>query len=271
MLQKVEVYTYLGYKVYTFGVADSSDSVYSATKIEGLTPVKGDFNLFELPNHDGAYMNSSRVGVRNIVITVHFGSLPGRVEEFRRELYKLLAPNMPVTLKFVYGSDSVNRKIDAYLEVFDSEIFSNKPTMDLNFICPDPYFRNTLSHKETLTTGTYSEDRYALGSAESGFGLTVYGNLSAEYYSIWNNIDDPLVIRVRTGGGTKLSISTQPGNKYVRLYAADGTYSNALQYIESGSLSMKLGGYRNYLSVRCQDLDIPLRYDLNMLPKWVGL
>lgn len=273
MLLRVELYTFLDYKIYTFGVSDPSGSPFSASNITGLSPVKTEFSLFEHAHVDGAFFDSARASTRSISMTVHFGERAGRVEEFRAQLYRFMSPRDPVTLRFVYSDtdNTKNYEISGYMESFDGEVFTSSPTIQINFLCPDPWFKSVVGYKETLTTGTYPKDRYALGSAEYGFIVEINGRSDAEYYSIWNNIDDPIVWQGTLKSTQKLYVCTIPGIKGVRVINSDGTWKNGLDGLVSGSMTMRVGGYRTFFSVRCQDLNIPLTYQLRTTPRWSGL
>jgi len=270
MLQKVEVYSYAGYKVYTFSVAESVQSDYIVTDITGLTPVKSEFGLNPHINYSGSAIETTRVGPRNIQITLRYGVGPGRIESTRQYLYRYLDPKSPVTLRFVYDDGKVYI-IRAYIEDTDTLVFDKDPKVTLNFMCPDPYFYSSETLTFTMKTGDTFADRFALGSAETGIYLVIDGNPNATYYEISNGIDEPLVWFGKLATGQSLEVSTVMGNKYIKVRNTDGSQTSGLGGITSGTMALTVGGTRNYFNVKSQSTSVPVSYRLSVLPKWVGL
>ena len=270
MLQKVEVYSYAGYKVYTFAVAESVQSDYIVTDISGLTPVKSEFGLDPHINYSGSAVQTTRVGPRNIIITLRYAVGPGRIESARQYLYRYLDPKAPTTLKFVY-EDGMVYNISARIEDTSSSIFEKDPQVTLNFICPDPYFYSNKSVTFDMVGENPIADRFALGNAETGFYVEISGNPKASYYSISNGIDTPLVWYGRLASNQSLEVSTVRGRKYLKVRQPDGSWTSGLDDITDGTMALTVGGARNYFSVRSQSESIPISYRMNVLPKWVGL
>ena len=270
MLQKVEVYSYAGYKVYTFAVAESVQSDYIVTDITGLAPVKSEFGLNPHINYSGSAVQSTRVGPRNILITLRYGVGPGQIERARQYLYRYLDPKSPVTLRFIYD-DGNTYIIRAFIEDRDTTIFDKDPKLVLNFLCPDPYFYSPSTLTFSMKTGDTIADRFALGNAETGVYLVISGNPNASYYEISNGIDDPLIWFGKLATGQSLEVSTVMGNKYIKIRNSDGSQTSGLSGITDGTMNLTVGGVRNYFSVRSQSSAVPVSYTLSVLPKWVGL
>lgn len=94
---------------------------YSLTNITGLNPVAAVINTTSNGVHDGSRYNSSKLGTRNIVITV---SLEEPVEENRMELYRLIRPKRDVTFYLENGRRNVY--IPGYVETCELNPFSQK-------------------------------------------------------------------------------------------------------------------------------------------------
>jgi len=270
MLQKVEVYSYAGYKVYTFAVAESVQSDYIVTDITGLTPVKSEFGLTPHMNYSGSVIDTTRVGPRNIFITLRYSGGPGLIESARQYLYRYLDPKASVTLRFIYDNGGVYN-ISARIEDTSTLIFDKDPHITLNFICPDPYFYSANTVTFDMSGGNTIEDRFSLGSAETGFYVVIDGNPNASYYEISNGIDRPLVWFGSLSSTQTLEVSTVRGNKYIKVRNSDGSQTSGLSGITDGTMALTVGGSRNYFSIRSQSTSIPISYRMTVLPKWVGL
>lgn len=270
MLQKVEVYSYAGYIIYTFAVAESVQSDYIVTDISGLTPVKSEFSLTPHINYSGSVIDTARVGPRNIIITLRYNVGPGRIESARQYLYRYLDPKAPTTLRFVY-EDGRFYNISVRLEDASSPIFEKDPQLTLNFICPDPYFYSAEQVTFDMVGGNTIEDRFAMGTAETGFYVKIDGNPNAAYYSISNGIDRPLVWYGRLASNQSLEVSTVRGRKYLKVRQSDGSWVSGLDDITDGTMALTVGGARNYFSIRSQSESVPISYRMTVLPKWVGL
>ena len=271
MLKKVSLLDDRGQKLEEFSILNDSPSRYLVVKIDGLTPVKGDFNLYDVYGDDGSRVNSVNVGTRDITMVLDLSRYPDQVGESRQRLYSIMNSRTSISLLFEDTDPENNRIIDCYMDTFGSEIFSDSLTITLNFFCPNPYFRSTSQYRRRSRTGESSETTRVLGTAESPFVLTVYGYRLAETYYIGNGVDKPLAINKKMGTGDSLTISTVPGSKRIQYSDVNGVGNNELKSIVSGSLSMMIGGSRAELNVWADDPNIILIYDLTFTPRWVGL
>lgn len=186
-------------KVTVFQKSDKSDAftmvltdptnVSNATgfvidKIEGLGPVDADVNMSEMVV-DGDHYNSSRVGKRNIVLTLAFYSETGTgIEEVRQFSYKLFPKH-----KLIYVEiETDNRKCwtCGYVEKNEPNIFSENEGNEVSILCPDPKMYDSDDYNETiLTAGSeasidYTGDVEVGGYLEIEIGSNIVAPPSAE-------------------------------------------------------------------------------------------
>lgn len=110
---------------------------YNVIGIEGLTPPATAVNTSTGGLIDGAFYNSSRVEMRNIVITL---VLNGDIERNRQQLYKIF--NIKKPCKIYFQNERRNVKIVGYVETLDGDLFSMREQMQISVICPRPYFED---------------------------------------------------------------------------------------------------------------------------------
>lgn len=114
----------------------STSLSYNVYKITGLQPPKIAINSSVNATSDGSTVNSLRAGVRNIVL---YMTLEGEVEKSRINLYRYFPLKRNITLYFKNGSRDVC--IEAYVEVIECDLFTNKQIAQVSLLCPQPYFK----------------------------------------------------------------------------------------------------------------------------------
>jgi len=114
----------------------NNEAMYQVVWIHGLNPPKATVNTTPIATMDGAKKNSSRLGMRNIVIML---KLNGDVEEVRQRLYQFFPTKDDV--RFYFENERRNVYIDGVVETCEVDLFSNAEAMQISIICPQPYFR----------------------------------------------------------------------------------------------------------------------------------
>lgn len=107
---------------------------FGVLKTDGLEPPDVDVNITDSGTTDGGTWNSSRVEVRNIVISV---VLFGENEEERRKLYRMFPLKSIVTL--YYRNTQYNVKTDGHIKNIDLVHYTTKELARIEIVCPDPY------------------------------------------------------------------------------------------------------------------------------------
>lgn len=113
----------------------TNNTNYSITSITGLNPPSATINTSTITNFDGARFNSSRVNMRNIVITLN-PECP--VEANRIALYKYFKTKHWVRIFYKNGLRDVY--IDGYIETFECDQFTQKQQAQISILCPQPFF-----------------------------------------------------------------------------------------------------------------------------------
>lgn len=114
----------------------NDETNYAVIGISGLTRPDTTVNTSSGVS-DGEYYNSSRVGMRNIVIDV---LLRGDIETNRQRLYKIFPLKTACTVYFKNYNRDV--KIKGYVEVLDGDLFVEQEQIQISIICPQPYFES---------------------------------------------------------------------------------------------------------------------------------
>lgn len=115
----------------------NNEENYQVVKIEGLDPPKANIITSEFANGDGSSFQSSKMGNREIVITVYIN---GEVQKNRERLYKYFRSKE--WCKIYYKNDTRNVYIEGYVQAFDVSAFVKKQVAQISILCPNPYFKD---------------------------------------------------------------------------------------------------------------------------------
>lgn len=108
-------------------------SGFQVKLIDGLGPVDATINFSDFGSGDGAMYNSSRVGTRNIVLTLGFMEKP--TIEATRHLSNKYFPNKK-NVHIVIVTDERTVVTDGYVEKNNPDIFSSEEGCQISIICP---------------------------------------------------------------------------------------------------------------------------------------
>lgn len=114
----------------------TNNSAYDVLKIEGLNPPGANINTSEISGLDGAIFNSSKVNLRNLVLTLN---IKNPVEENRQILYKYFRVKRKCKLYFKNQNRDVF--IEGYVETFENDLFGMTQQPQISIICPQPFFK----------------------------------------------------------------------------------------------------------------------------------
>lgn len=224
---------------------------YEITKIEGLNPPTAMINFSEIAGVDGGLYNSSRVEMRNIVLTIR---LLEPVEKNRLNLYKYFL--IKQWCKIYYSNGSLEVQTEGYVESIETDLFSMGEDMQVSIMCPKPYFESL--HE------IYSDVSRLISNFEFPFAIEKEGiefsYIETESFTTIVNAGDiesgviieitakgtvtnPILYNTRTGGKfgvnvtlneyDKLVINTNSGEKSVHLISS-GVETNIINKIMSG-------------------------------------
>ena len=136
--------------------------------VDGLTPVAAEFTSSPYANLPGEYLQSSRVGVRNIVLTLELKpdwSAGEDPEGLRKILSGFFTPGHSVEFELV--TDKVTRHISGVVETFEAPMFVREPQVQISVLCHDPYFYESPGLGET-TSVTSIGDGYSMEFSNTG-------------------------------------------------------------------------------------------------------
>lgn len=272
MLTSVQVRDELGTVILTLPVTTSlDDAPYLIKDISGLDPVKADISTTSYSGKNGGLLQSSRVGVRNILMKI--GYRPDHlsnqtVQALRRELYSYFPPKGEVLLRF--NDDNYNTvQIKGIVEDHITSLFSKDPEVSISILCLDPYFSGiTPVYLSSFNKIPVSPAYY--GTAETGFLFELFVNRPLSHVRLENSGLNPNIGYTRELiAGDILQISTVRGSKFVR-YSRNGVWTNDLEGLVDGGLSMVLDSRTSTFDVFVAgNSDIP--YRLKFTPKFVGI
>lgn len=268
---KTYYYYYQGsYRVFTGNAFEQGVTYYelieaSTTPINGLWLVKMDnigeiaatINTTDYAIADGAYRNTNRVSKRNITMKFRlidsfadkYHTLPKNVEQSRLRLYKLFPYKKEITVLIKTDTNQYHKKITGYVESVEPDVFSNKETVTVSLICPDPYF--VIDTEEAIGKGWHINYN---GSAQNGCVINfdcglldadkdfsvkmelVGSDTKSEMRFNMNSIKE-ILGEGRSIQGSRLIISSETGNKYVKIYNplyGDDPYINILSSLGIG-------------------------------------
>lgn len=229
----------------------------AVTHAEGLHPPAAVVNMDPLALSDGALFNSSRVGTRNVVITVHFTRNP---EACRHDIYRVFKPKRAIRL--YYTNWTRNVYIDGRVESVVVDLFAQMQNAQISILCPRPFFRDIADGVTDFTTVTslfefpvefpeegipfsevasYAEKAVLnAGEVETGVRIEFQTRGTVRHPGFYNTTTgEGFVLDYDFIAGDAVSINTLPGEKRATL-VRDGISINLLNYIQPGSSWLRM-------------------------------
>lgn len=220
---------------------------------------------------NGVKYNGSRVGARNIVLTIY---ISGNVEANRIRLYQYLTPESYV--KLYYANDTREVYAEGYVESNVPNEFSSTCSNLVSIICPSPYLSAIEAIVQDITStvdlfefpfsigeegtelstldGTGYVNMHNSGDVSTGaifrifaqspvVGANIYNAITNEYFKIAGTID----------AGDTVTINTNAGNKRLTITKSTGETVNAMHRMAEGSTWMQLAVGDNYIAYTADD------------------
>lgn len=261
---------------------------YDVIKIEGLNPPPAAINNTEISGVDGAKFNSSKIGVRNLVIYLNIKS---PVEENRQALYNYFHVKRKVKIYFKNQNRDVY--IEGYVETFENDLFENLQQPQISIICPEPFWKAVddlvVEFSDEISLFEFPFDIEEEGIEFSQVNLettqvinngSVETGVIIELYATTNQILNPIIYN-RTSQtffklnfdmheGDLITINTNQGQKSVTLIRNYIT-TNIISYRESGSSWIQLIPGLNEIAY---DADVGvenLMVNLKLMRKYEGV
>ena len=238
------------------------ESNYQVLNVEGLNPPKAEIFTSEVSNMDGQKFKSSKLEMRNLVLTI---KINGEVEANRLHLYEYFGTGK--WCKIYYSNDSRNVYIEGYCETIECPLFELNQQMQISIICPDPFFKSLLAIYSDISKEYASfEFPFAItpagidfacldtsrevvvingGEIDSGLKITLTArNGSVQNPVVYNvNTSEFIKVNVTMQEGEVVVITTHKGNKAIKKIT-NGNETNIINSLDSGStwLQLKTGG-----------------------------
>lgn len=242
---------------------------YAVVGVQGLTRPQTNINTSTGGGLDGAFFNSARVEMRNIVIDI---ILNGDIETNRQQLYKIFPQKMQCTVYFKNKNRDV--KIFGYVETLGGDLFVQREAMQISIICPRPFwedmqtiytelsnivrmFEFPFAIEETpgvpfseimdypqciientgdIPCGCIISIGIATDAGENAVsGLSIYNLTTQEFFGFTDQ---------SFNGGDQITINTISGQLSATLNRG-GTITNLLNYVAAGSTWFRLAAGEN--------------------------
>ncbi len=226
----------------------SNNGNYAIVGIDGLASTSATINTANTGLIDGAMFNSSRVNMRNIVLTV---AINGDAERNRIELYKYF--KIKQYCKMYYQNGIRNVYIEGFVETIETNLFTQAQTVQISIICPHPYFSAlaTIHSDVSRVVSTFSFP-FSLSKTGKEFSyiqndyiatVTNKGDVECGIKAVLTakgRVVNPIIYNAETGGsfGVKVTmgnsdqliINTHDGEKSVS-FIQNGVETNYINHI----------------------------------------
>ena len=262
---------------------------YALLSVGGLTPPAATINTAVIATSDGAVFNSSRLGTRNIVLTI---APLNSIETNRINLYQYFKSKQYIKLYLENNTRSV--WIDGYIEKIDGTLYSQKQQLQISIICPDPYFKDTATGLYTFSNiihlfsfpfaieetpgipiselGEFVEIAITNNSDdETGVLITMLANAAVTNPTIYNmTTNEHFTLDIELEAGDVVTIDTRRGHKNVTLNH-DSVITNILNNMVQGSSWLNLPVGDNIFSYTCSTGAEFLNISVQLQPIYEGV
>lgn len=266
-----------------------NESKYQISSIDGLTSPKANITSTVLANMDGEKFKSSRIEMRNIVLTVR---LMGEVETNRIALYDFFDTGKEV--KIFYKNGTRNVFIVGVCENVESDFFSQNEEVQISVLCLNPFWKNINAtiidisqtfdnfefpfaiEKEGVSFSDYFENRDVTiinrGDVETGTKIILTTNSSNVVNPIIYNVLTREFLKLNTtlSVGDEIIINTNKGEKSITKIS-NGIRTNEINALENGSSWLQLEKGSNIFTYQSEENQNSLRvlFEFNNLYKGV--
>lgn len=173
-----------------------NDAGLLISSIDGISPGNVQINSQDYATLDGGVYNSSRMQTRTITIEFYYGFTP-HIESARHRAYQYFPVKTEVRLDFL--TDERHLSIWGYVELNDTQIFSQQEKGIVTIVCPDPYFYERES--QSFLIGSFIPEFEFPFSNESLeeplICFSDYGNSQLYYVDYKGDMEVGAIIRVR--------------------------------------------------------------------------
>jgi len=261
---------------------------YDVVEVTGTNPPVAAINTTNVTGMDGSRFNSSRIGQRNIVITLN---IKPPIEANRLELYKYF--QVKRYIKVYYKNDHRDVYIEGYVESFENNPWTQLQKPQISIICPDPFWKSIndtiINFSSTIALFEFpfsipsegipfseiqrmTTAQIDVGDVETGaiieFHATTDQILAPKLYNLTTN--EFFGINIDMEAGDTIIVNTERGKKSVILIQ-DGVSTNILSDRKKGSTWLTFQPGINELSYDAYVGTENLRVKVTVTPKFEGV
>lgn len=255
--------------------------------VKGLEPVTATVNSRGYGVIDGEFYTSSRLGKRNIVITLALNPSAGSasIANSRSTIYSYFVPKGMMKLRFVLDDRSAV-EIDGIVESVTGDRFVQDPELQISILCPKPNFLAATPVVVTGQTGMYDEDTPDSLAAYNG---NAPGGITLEMEAGDIDFQSDIYIETKVTGliyrvmrfrnlhipqGWRLHVTTQQGNKQAEVRPpedVDQAPLNAIRTMADISYWVTFHAAPNLFRVRAPFSDEPRDWTLTFQDQFIGV
>ena len=248
------------------------ESNYQIVEIDGLNPANGIINTSTVAGMDGGKFSSSKLDMRNLVITVRIN---GDVERNRLRLYQFFRTKHWCKVYYKNGSRDVY--IEGYVETNECGLFTDSEQMQISIVCPDPYFKSmseiytdisevlgmfvfpfafgadgiipdTITD-EAIEFSSYTKNRitniYNAGGDDTGLIIVITATGTVKNPTIYNvDTREGFSLKIDLVANDVITINTNKGQKGVTLQR-NGVISSQINAVQRDSVWLNLASGEN--------------------------
>lgn len=250
MLTQIDVVSESPFEIPILGATPKD--IFLPRKITGLNPPARTLFIGEYSRDGGTYQGR-RVGNRNVVVTMDLNPDPAlgqTVSGLREFLYKQLIDSQPDAdhLKLLLHDDALpDRYLYGYCETFETDIFDSESTVQVSFVCPDPYIRDDVRTVLTHPSGWIVVPFTYAGTADTGFEVEIHITGATNWLTLQNN-NQFMVFNKAFVPGDVVVINTEPGSRSATI-TRSGDTSSLLPALSPYSPWISLSAQENTLRV----------------------
>lgn len=231
---------------------------YYVIDVDGLSYPSTTINTSTAGIVDGTFFNSSRVDMRNLVITIVIND---NVEVNRQQLYRIFNLKKPITVYFKNKNRDVS--IEGYVETLECDLFSMREQAQISILCPRAYFADmNIIEEEMSKVVSGFEFPFSIafnnpipiseivenpvvtinnrGDAETGFVMEIeFGNYISGFKLINTTTQQFMQFSYMFNDNDTLVIDTRTGHKKCELIRA-GVTTNMMMWLTTDSTWLTL-------------------------------
>lgn len=201
-----------------------NEKMYQLVKAEGLMPPPADIVTTSITSMHGERFKSSRLEMRNIVLTI---KVRGLVESNRIYLYNFFVAGQPCTIRYKNGVRDVY--IRGFCENIEADLFEMGQTIQVSILCPEPFWVNsTPKIYDWMTVFPEFEFPFSIGSNGIEFSRFVYrqelditncGDMTVGFVltvlADTGKITNPVLFDVGTSQFIKVNVNLDIGDRLI--------------------------------------------------------